>query len=238
MMLQNVGRYADAAAEAGRGVDMLALDPDTQFALADSLNVVGKREEAKQHFDAYIDLNADSVLAKDALAVREATETGDYAAGMTALANPKLPMSAEQKAALLAAFRAMDSGNAVAKTQAVKALSALPDDQKSQRVIRTLAALGASHEALRLFVAGLDSRYRMAFAALVPEHARRAQRTGLPGDRRTPRPDALLANDPHQARRLLGQGPAALLPDDLTRISRVPTPILLKRALTGCGPSR
>jgi tetratricopeptide (TPR) repeat protein len=159
MMLQGVGRYADAAAEAGRGVDMLALDPDTQFALADSLNVVGKREEAKQHFDSYIDLKADSVLARDDLAVREATETGDYAAGMTALANPKLRMPAEQKAALIAAFRAMDSGNAVAKSQAVKALSALPDDQKSPGVIRTLAALGASHDALRLFVAGLNSRY-------------------------------------------------------------------------------
>src|SRR5947199_4219307 len=159
MMLQAVGRFADAAAEAGRGVDMLALDPDTQFAVADSLNVVGRREEAKRHFDAYINLNADSVLAKDALAVKEATETGDYAAGMTALANPKLQMPAEQKAALLAAYRAMTSGNAAAKSQAVKALSALPDDQKSARVIRTLAALGASHDALRLFVAGLNSQY-------------------------------------------------------------------------------
>jgi hypothetical protein len=159
MMLQGVGRYADAAAEAGRGVDMLALDPDTQLALADSLNVVGKREQAKQHFDSYIDLNADNGLAKDSLAVREATETGDYAAGMTALANPKLRMPAEQKAALITAFRAMASGNAVAKAQAVKALSALPDDQKSPGVIRALAALGASHDALRLFVAGLNSRY-------------------------------------------------------------------------------
>src|SRR3954454_9498186 len=139
MMLQGVGRYADAAAEAGRGVDMLALDPDTQLALADSLNVVGKREEAKRHFDAYIDLIADSVSAKDALALREATETGDYAAGITALANSKLPMSTEQGAALLVAFRAMGSGSAVAKAQAVKALTALPDEQKSPGVIRTLA---------------------------------------------------------------------------------------------------
>jgi tetratricopeptide (TPR) repeat protein len=159
VMLQNVGRYADAAAEADHAVDMLALDPDSQFVLADTLNVVGKREEAKRHFDSYVDLNLDRALAKDSLAVREATETGDYAAGMTALANPKLRMPAEQKSALLAAFRAMDSGSAVAKSEAVKALSALPDDQKSPGVIRTLAVLGASHDALRLFVAGLNSRY-------------------------------------------------------------------------------
>ena len=78
---------------------------------------------------------------------------------MTALANPNLRIPAEQRAALITAFRAMSSGNAVAKSQAVEALSALPDDQKSPGVIKTLAALGASNDALQLFVAGLNSRY-------------------------------------------------------------------------------
>jgi len=159
VMLQNVGRYADAAAEADRAVDMLALDPDSQFVLADSLNVVGKRDESKRHFDSYIDLNPDRFLAKDNIAVMEATETGDYSAAITAAANPKLPITAEQRSALLAAFRAMHSGSPIAKSQAVKALSALPDDQKNFVVIRMLAALGASHDALRLFIAGLNSRY-------------------------------------------------------------------------------
>jgi hypothetical protein len=186
---------------------MLALDPDTQFALADSLNVVGKREAAKQHFDAYIDLNADSVLARDALAVREATETGDYAAAMTALANPKLRMPAEQRAALLAAFRAMTSGNGVAKAQAVKVLSALPDDQKVPRVIKTLAALGASQEALQSFVAGLNSQYEwssllwypsMRGVLNEPAFPGIAERVGLMRYWKTThtRPDVCSAKDP------------------------------------------
>ncbi|MFL6725670.1 MAG: TIR domain-containing protein [Sphingomicrobium sp.] len=207
MMLQGVGRYADAAAEARRGVDMLALDPDTQFALADSLNVVGKREEAKQHFDSYIDLKADSVLAKDGLAVSEATETGDYAAGMTALANPNLRMPAEQRAALIAAFRAMNSGSAVAKSQAAKALSALPDEQRSPGVIRALAALGASHDALRLFVAGLNSRYEWSSLLWYPSMRGVLNEPAFPGIagriglmrywRKThTRPDVCSAKDP------------------------------------------
>ena len=57
LMLQNDGRYEDAAAEAGRAVDMLALDRESQLALAKSLMVLGKREEAKQHFDSVIDLD-------------------------------------------------------------------------------------------------------------------------------------------------------------------------------------
>jgi tetratricopeptide (TPR) repeat protein len=162
IMLQNVGRFADAAAEAARGVDMLALDPDTQFVLADSLNVVGKREESKRHFDAYLDLNADRVLAQDGVALTQATVTGDYPAAMRALANPRLQMPAEQKSALLAAFRAMDSGDAVAKAEAAKALSSLSDDPKYHVVVRTLAALGASHEALGLFIRGQNSRYNWA----------------------------------------------------------------------------
>ena len=54
LMLQNVGRSADAAAEAAQAVDMLAFDWESQFALARSLTVLGKREEAKKHFDTIL----------------------------------------------------------------------------------------------------------------------------------------------------------------------------------------
>ena len=159
VMLQNVGRYADAAAEAAQAVDMLAFDRESQLTLAQSLNVLGKREEAKQHFDLMIDIQPDRVSAKDFIAVTEATETGDYPAAINALANPKLRTPAAQSAALVAAFRAIASGNAAMKSEAAKALFALPDDQQNYVVVRTLAVLGASREALQLFVKGIDSRY-------------------------------------------------------------------------------
>lgn len=159
VMLQNVGRYADAAAEAAQAVDMLAFDRESQFSLARSLNVLGEREEAKQHFDSMIELEPDPALAKDFIAVTEATETGDYPAAINALANPKLRTPAAQSAALVAAFRAIASGNAAMKLEAAKALFALPDDQQNYVVVRTLAVLGASREALQLFVKGINSRY-------------------------------------------------------------------------------
>lgn len=159
VMLQNVGRYADSASEAAQAVAMLAFDRESQFSLARSLNGIGKREEAKRHFDAMIELNLDPALTKDFIAMTEATETGDYAAGISALANSKLQVPAAQSAALLAAFRALDSGNTTPKSEAAKALAALPDDQQNYVVVRALAALGESRGALQSFVKGINSRY-------------------------------------------------------------------------------
>ncbi len=159
VMLRNVGRFADAAAEAGRAVDMLAFDRDSQFVLADTLNALGKREQAKQHFDQLIDFDADPVIARDIVALTEAPETGEYAPAINALSNPQLQTPAAQRSALMAAFRAMESGNAAARSQAVKALLELPDDQTNSVVVRTLAALGAPNESLQLFVKGINSRY-------------------------------------------------------------------------------
>ena len=159
VMLQNVGRYADAASEAAQAVDMLAFDRDSQITLAQSLKVLGKSEEAKQHFDAMIDLQQDRASAKDFIAVTEATETGDYPAAINALANPKLRIPAAQGAALVAAFRAITLGNPAMKLEAAKALFALPKDQQNYVVVKTLAVLGESHEALQVFVEGINSRY-------------------------------------------------------------------------------
>ena len=159
VMLQNVGRYADAAAEAAQAVDMLAFDRESQFSLARALNGLGKREDAKRHFDAMIELDLDPALTRDFIAVTEATETGDYKAGISGLANSKLQLPAAQRAALLAAFRALDSGNATLKSEAARGLAALPDDQQNYVVVRTLAALGASRAALQAFAKGINSRY-------------------------------------------------------------------------------
>ncbi|MBA3670245.1 MAG: TIR domain-containing protein [Sphingomonas sp.] len=207
LMLQNVGRDVDAAAEAGKAVDMLAFDRDSHLTMAKTLNVLGKREEAKQFFVSLIELDPDRDSAKSFLAVTEATETGDYAAGISALANPKNQAPAAQSAALAGAFRAIASGNAAAKSEAAKALLKLPDDQQDYVVVRTLAALGASREALQLFINGIDSRYD--WPALLwypslrsvlnePAFPALAERLGLMNYWRTTRhkPDVCAINDP------------------------------------------
>ena len=157
-LLENVGRYADATGEFRRAIEMLALDSNSEFGLADSLVVSGKPDEAKSHFAAIAELSSDP-MAAEATAATEATESGDYAAGIKALSDPKLPFPATQRAAVLAGYRAMASGDAAAKTSAVAGLNALPDDQKNFMVLRTLAALGATHEALAVFEKGIGSRW-------------------------------------------------------------------------------
>ena len=214
VMLQNVGRYADAAAEAAQAVDMLAFDRESQFSLARSLNVLGKREEAKQHFDSMIDLEPDPALAKDFIAVTEATETGDYTAAIRGLGNSKLRVPTAQRAALMTAFRAIASGDTTMKSEAARALVALPDDQQDYVVVRTLAALGASRGALQLFVKGINSRYdwpsllwhpSMRAVLNEPAFPAVAERLGLLNYWRTTRarPDACLSNDPARFCRMI-----------------------------------
>ncbi len=157
MMLQNVGRYAESTSEFRRATEILALDSPSQFLLADALTAIGKRDEAKPHFDATAEL-ADDPSILDLNAVIEATETGDYVAGIWALRNPKLPISQQRRAALLEGFQAMASGDAGAKSRAVQRLVALPDDQKNYLVAKLLAVLGAKHEAFDIFVSGVGSR--------------------------------------------------------------------------------
>jgi len=158
ILLENVGRYADAAGEFRHAIEMLALDTNSEFNLADSLNVAGRPDEAKSHFAASAELSSDPMAAETATAV-DATENGNYPAGIKALSDPRLPFPDKQRAAVLAGYRAMASGDAAAKGQAVRSLLALPDEQKNYLVIRTLAALGATHESLALFVKGIGSRW-------------------------------------------------------------------------------
>jgi hypothetical protein len=186
---------------------MLAFDRGSQFSLARSLNALGKGEEAKQHFDSMIDLELDPALAKDFVAVTEATETGDYTAGITALANSKLQVPAAQRAALIVAFRALGSGHAMMKSEAARALVALPEDQQNYVVVRALAALGAPREALQLFVKGINSQYdwpsllwHASMRAVLNEPAfpAVAERLGLMNYWRATRtrPDVCAGNDP------------------------------------------
>lgn len=156
LMLENVGRYADAAQEFRRATDMLALDWISQLNLADALTVSGRQDEAKPHFDAAVDLSSAPDLSSK-IPIIEAMEIGNYASGIKALGDPKLQMVAPVKAALLASYQAMASGNAEAKAQAIKALLSLPDGQKDDLVIRALAVLGDPHDALALFLKGIGS---------------------------------------------------------------------------------
>lgn len=147
--LASVGRLDGAIEQFRHATDRLALWPSSQLDLAEALVAKGKFEEARPHFDAAIDLTPDSNFDKW-LAVREGTETGDYAAALRVLHNPQFEMSGKTRAALTSGYQALASGDSNAKVSAVRELLALPKDEQNSTVARMLAALGATHEALQV----------------------------------------------------------------------------------------
>jgi tetratricopeptide (TPR) repeat protein len=157
IVLENVGRFSDAAEEFRRATDMLALDENSQFNLADSLTVIGRPDEAKAHFDASNDLAADPDWAV-ANAVFEAPETQDYLTAIQGLQNPNVQMPKAQRAAFLEGFHALMSADKAAKERAVQTLLALPTDEQDPCTVKLLGALGAHHEALGMLANRIGSR--------------------------------------------------------------------------------
>jgi tetratricopeptide (TPR) repeat protein len=147
LMLSKVGRLGDAIEQQNAAIDMLALWPDSQVALAEVLVAAGRAEEAKQHFAEAIDLTTDSSL-DEWIASSEGTENGDYAAAIAAIRSPELQLVEATRAALLSGYQALASRNPAAKKQAVGALLRLSKEDQNDRVVAMLGALGAYHEAL------------------------------------------------------------------------------------------
>jgi tetratricopeptide (TPR) repeat protein len=148
-MLMSVGRVGEAADEYQRSTDVLALDMDSQLALAETLLLQGKTDEAKKHFDAAIDLSSAPDINED-IAVEVAAINGDYAAALKAVQSPRMEMPERPKAAVLEGLQAMVSGNAAAKAGALKTLLALPPETQGRRITLLVAALGGNREALQL----------------------------------------------------------------------------------------
>jgi tetratricopeptide (TPR) repeat protein len=149
LMLTKVGRLRDAIDQQNAAINMLALWPDSQLALAEVLLAAGRAEEAKPHFAEAIDLSTDPTMDKW-IAYSAGVETGDYAAAIAGLRSPQIQMAEDSRAASLSAYQALSSRDPRAKAKAVQALLALPEDKRSPRVVALLAALGANREALAM----------------------------------------------------------------------------------------
>lgn len=149
VMLNNVGLYSTSVEKMRRSTEMLALDGISQLGLADALVATGKADAAVPHFKAAIDLFRDPGT-DSYLSVKYAPETGDYAAGVKALADPEVRMSKPKRAAIQAGFRAMQRSDTGARKRAAQRLIALPQSDADSLVARLLGALGSSGEALRI----------------------------------------------------------------------------------------
>jgi TolB-like protein len=180
LKLESVGRVGEAIEQYRAATDMLALWPDSQFALARALMGTDRVEEARPHLDAAIDLTKDPNFDK-LLAATNGAETGDYAAAMTALRNPQLKLPEASRSALLSGYQALTSSDPQAKAKAVGALVALPKDEQRDRVAVMLAALGANHEALQVAKQRPSLFWRRSMRGVLsdPDFAAVAQQLGL-----------------------------------------------------------
>jgi tetratricopeptide (TPR) repeat protein len=144
-MLANVGRMIDAVDQLRQANDTLALYLPTTLSLADTLVIAGNPEQAKPVFDAAMDLAPNSRSA-NRIALLRASAAGD----VNALLDPKLAMPEELRTALVTGYRALESGEAGAKAQAIQALRSVREEQQSYLVAWLLADLGATQEAFRI----------------------------------------------------------------------------------------
>lgn len=146
-VMMEVGRVDDAVVEYRRGVDVLPLNGSTQIALAEALIADGKPEQAKQHFDAAVDMVNDATL-RDRITIMSAPLTGKYDGVEKALANPKLEQSAAMSAAVAKAVHAIQSQNPADRASAVEALTAVSPADGGRLAVALLGALGANQQAL------------------------------------------------------------------------------------------
>ena len=145
--LYDVGRIQDALAQFRRSTEVIALDPDSQLAVAEALVDIGEAEQARPHFEAGIDLSSDPTMRQQ-VALWYAPFTGDYRAALEAASDPNLPLSANMRQALLASYQALLSKDPAARPTAVARLLAIRPGTANEFVIPLLGALGANREAI------------------------------------------------------------------------------------------
>lgn len=147
LMLAQVGRLKDAVEQQTAATTMLALWPDSQFALAQVLLATGRAKEAQEHFESAIELSKDPNTAQW-IAVIEGMDTGDYAPAIAALKDSRFQIGS--KTALLTAYEALKAGDPQQKAKAIQVLLALPKAEQRESVPALVAALGNAHDALRI----------------------------------------------------------------------------------------
>ena len=147
--LLEVGRNTAALAEFRRAVDTLALEFESQEALAIALTEAGDDRGAKEHVDAAVDLTGDPGQRAGVMLIL-APINQEYAAALAGLDEPTLPYSQNVIAAWRTALQAL-AANRSGDKAAIATLVALPDDgQEATITVGLLGALGANREAVAL----------------------------------------------------------------------------------------
>ncbi|TPG46454.1 TIR domain-containing protein [Sphingomonas glacialis] len=148
--LAETGRSSAALAQYRRAVDTLALEFDSQEALAIALAEGGNLRGAKDHVDAAVELTGDPGQ-RAVVTLILAPVSRDFGGAIAMLDQPPLPYGKAVLAAWRVALQALAAGVRGDRATAVAALVALPDaGQEATITVSLLGALGANREAMAL----------------------------------------------------------------------------------------
>lgn len=147
--LNRVGRNIEAVDAFKRAQDMIPLGADVNANFAQSLFVIGRADQARQVVDRALETWPNYSYMQQIL-IRSAFWTGSRDEALKLLAVPNADVVQDERSAVGAALRAIQSGNVAAKASAVMALRQISknDSADGALIITALAALGANDDAL------------------------------------------------------------------------------------------
>ena len=190
VFLNEVGRNAEAADALKRAHDMLPLQADVNSIWAESLFVAGHFDRAGRVAGEVFGLWPDDTNMRQVI-VRSAFWTGRHDQAQKLLADPRTPLSEQERAALALGLEGLGSGSPETQERARDALRALAQQPSANRhiLIPALASLGAGTYSLALIDKELregkaGSTYLLFEPSLeavrrTPQFARMVQRYGL-----------------------------------------------------------
>jgi tetratricopeptide (TPR) repeat protein len=148
--LSSVGRMEEAAEQYDRARAMRPLAPFSNLRFAQALYVVGRNDEADRVLSETLELWPQATSLR-LLKIKSALWTKRYDEAIALLGALDLPLTSDQREALISAFEALKSHNTALRGRAVTELERFAvDPRRNDRVVvAALAALGAREAALR-----------------------------------------------------------------------------------------
>jgi len=148
--LWEVGRVHDAGQELFRAIGQEPFDPQMHVNLAELILIQGfSQADADEQYKIAADMVPDPEFL-DVQKLWSAPITGDYRTALDIVSSGRAKYLADDgRVALIAAYKAVISGDLVAKQNAAAMLEALPEDHREYLTVLMLGALGANDAALR-----------------------------------------------------------------------------------------
>ena len=175
--LSSVGRMEEAAEQYDRARAMRPLAPFSNLRYAQALYVVGRNDEADRVLSSTLELWPEATSLR-LLKIKSALWTNRYDEAVELLRALDLPLTSDQRVALIEAFEALKSQNATLRGKAVAELErfALDPRRNDRVVVAALAALGAREAALRAAANLMRSRGLFHAEILFEPHLAAARR--------------------------------------------------------------